>query len=78
MPLDLDARLRPADAARAVGVSKQLINAWRTRGWVKPDDLGRYRLGDVLQVERQKRRSPFSTRNVRSSEVGNGRMVEVG
>lgn len=60
--VNLDARLRPADAARAAGVTKQLLNWWKRAGKVEPGTDGRYRLGDVLTVERQTRRSPFSHR----------------
>jgi hypothetical protein len=60
--VNLDARLKPADAARAAGVSKQLLNWWRSEGKVRADERGRYRLGDVLDVERATRRSGRSSR----------------
>jgi hypothetical protein len=60
--LDPDARLRPADAARVAGVSRQLVNWWRSRGKLQPDTDGKLRLGDVLQVERDTRRSKHSRR----------------
>jgi hypothetical protein len=60
--VNLDARLRPADAAKAAGVSKQLLNWWRSVGKVRPDERGTYRLGDVLAVERDTRRNPQSSR----------------
>lgn len=62
--MNLDARLRPVDAARAVGISKQLLNWWRTAGKLEPDTRGRYRLGDVLRVERQTRQSTHSSRHL--------------
>jgi predicted site-specific integrase-resolvase len=58
-----DARLRPADAARVLGVSKQLVNWWRRTGKIQPDQRGRYRLGDVQRVERQTAGSKLSTRH---------------
>jgi hypothetical protein len=58
----LDARLRPAMAAKAAGVSRQLVNWWRATGKISADEQGLVRLGDVLAVERAMRRSPFSCR----------------
>lgn len=58
---DFDAMLTGAQAARAVGVSKQLVNNWRARGLLKQTD-GRYRYGDVVDVERRTRRSTRSSR----------------
>jgi predicted site-specific integrase-resolvase len=60
--VNLDARLRPFEAAKLAGVSRQLLNWWRRAGKVAPDGAGRYRLGDVLDVERQTRCSPLSRR----------------
>lgn len=63
---DPDARLPAHLAARLVGVSRQLVNYWRASGLLQP--VGRasrgyvYRLGDVLEAERQTRRSPNSRR----------------
>lgn len=62
--MDLNARLRPAQAARAIGVSKQLVNWWRSTGKLSPDAQGCYRWGDVLAVERDTRRSMRSSRRV--------------
>lgn len=62
--VDLDARLTATEAARYVGISKQLFNYWRTSGKVQPDERGLYRLGDVLDVERRTRRSPCSHRQL--------------
>lgn len=60
--INQDARLRPAEAARYVGVSKQLLNWWRRDGKIRPDERGRYRLGDVLQAERATARCKRSSR----------------
>jgi predicted site-specific integrase-resolvase len=60
--INLDARLRPVDAAQVAGVSKQLLNWWRREGKVEPDDKGRYRLGDVLEAERLTARCKRSSR----------------
>lgn len=63
---DLDAKLPAHLAAAMVGVSRQLINYWRTSGKLKPIDReGRqplYRLGDLFEVEQETRRSPQSHR----------------
>lgn len=61
-PADLDALVTPSQAARAAGVSKQLFNWWRISGKVKPTECGRYRLREVLNIEKQMRRSPQSHR----------------
>jgi hypothetical protein len=63
---DPDARLPAHLAARLVGVSRQLINSWRASGRLQP--VGRrgrsplYRLGDILRVEADTRRSSQSRR----------------
>ena len=63
---DPDAKLPAHLAAAMVGVSRQLINYWRTSGKLHPVAYdGRsplYRLRDVLHVERATRRSPHSHR----------------
>jgi DNA-binding transcriptional MerR regulator len=63
---DPDTKLPAHLAAAMVGVSRQLVNYWRTSGKLKPVDRdGRrplYRLGDILQVERSTRHSPQSHR----------------
>lgn len=61
--MNLDARLRPTDAAKVAGVSKQLLNWWRTTGKLQPGQDGRYRLGDVLRVESQTAANPQSSRH---------------
>lgn len=63
---DLDAKLPAHLAAAMVGVSRQLINYWRRSGRLEPVAVdGRsplYRLGDILDAERDMRRSPQSHR----------------
>lgn len=60
--MNLDALLTPSEAARAAGVSKQLLNYWRTRGHLQQQPCGRYRLGDVLNTEARMRNSVQSHR----------------
>lgn len=63
---DPDAKLPAHLAAQLVGVSRQLINYWRTAGILRPAARASrgyvYRLADVLEAERQTRRSPNSRR----------------
>ena len=63
---DPDAKLPAHLAARLVGVSRQLVNYWRTSGKLKPAAHATrgyvYRIGDVLELERATRRSPNSRR----------------
>lgn len=63
---DLDTKLPAHLAAALVGVSRQLVNYWRSAGLLQPVGAsGRsplYRLGDVLEVERATRRSIQSRR----------------
>jgi hypothetical protein len=63
---DLDAKIPAHLAAAMVGVSRQLVNYWRSEGHLVPvDHDGRSpldRLGDLLAVERDMRRSPQSHR----------------
>lgn len=61
---NLDARLTGAQAAAAAGVSRQLIYSWWTAGDLTRGPDGRYRYGDVLAVERAKRRSGYSHRRL--------------
>lgn len=60
--MNLDALLTGAEAAKVAGVSKQLVNYWRISGKLARTACGRYRLGDVLTVEAQTRRTPQSHR----------------
>ncbi len=64
--MDLDAKLPAHLAARLVGVSRQLINYWRASGALTPVAVkGRsplYRIGDLVEVERDMRRSSRSHR----------------
>lgn len=63
---DMDAKLPAHLAAATVGVSRQLVNYWRSAGKLQPvAHAGRsplYRLGDVLKVEAATRRSANSRR----------------
>lgn len=65
--MDLDARLTATQAAEAIGVSKQLVNYWRQRGHVQPNEHGLYRLGDVLAADARARRSGYSRRALTSA-----------
>lgn len=65
--MNLDAKVPAWFAAKQAGVSKQLLNYWRSKGKVTPDADGMYRLGDVLTVEAQTRRSPTSSRRPRKN-----------
>lgn len=61
-----DAHVAASDAAWYLGISRQLLNYWRTTGKVEPvRHVGRrplYRLADLVEVERAMRRSPQSHR----------------
>lgn len=70
--MNLDARLQLADAANVAGVPAGTLRNWRYRGWtdrhgnrrtLDVNDQG-YRLGDVLQAERDTRRSERSHRRL--------------
>jgi len=55
--VDLDAMLTLTQAAQFLDVSPQLVADWRRRGRIERH-LGRfYRLGDLIEVERQTRRN---------------------
>jgi hypothetical protein len=60
--VNLDARLPAHLAARAVGVSRQLFNYWRSSGKIQPDARGMYRYGDAVALEAAMRRDPRSSR----------------
>lgn len=62
--MDLDARLTRKQAAEYVGLPGATVGMWKTRGLLRTDDRGLYRLGDVLDVERRTRRSPCSHRQL--------------
>lgn len=68
MRYDVDALVTGAEAARLVGVTRHLVGMWKRAGKLTPKDRrGRsplYRLGDVLQVERDTRRSRHSHRRL--------------
>lgn len=53
--LDPDARITPAQAARRLGISRQLIRDWYDRGRLVRGDDGLVRYGDVLDVEAETR-----------------------
>jgi hypothetical protein len=70
--LDLDARVDRVGAARAAGVTVDVVKTWQHRGWLDqhghrhyllPDEDG-YRFGDVLDAERDTRRSGRSHRRL--------------
>lgn len=50
--MNLEARLNGAQAARWVGVTRQCIYQWVTRGHLTAGTDGLYRLGDVLEAEK--------------------------
>jgi hypothetical protein len=60
--VNLDAHLTGSQAAKAAGVSKQLINYWRTSGKLPRQADGKYKLGDVLTTEARMRNSVQSHR----------------
>lgn len=70
-----DAYLTRAQAALLTGVSLGAIGKWQHRGWLSangerrrlstkpaPGNKLRYRLGDILDAERDTRNSPLSRR----------------
>jgi hypothetical protein len=63
---DEDALVTGAQAARAVGVTRQVIGMWKLAGKLKPQkQRGRsplYRLGDVIDVDIAARNSGYSHR----------------
>lgn len=68
--LDLDAKLTASQAARAVRVTKQLFNYWRSKGYIQPCGTNRrgqalYRFGDVVDIEAEMGTAPRSTRRAR-------------
>lgn len=64
MLADPNALLTATQAAEAVGVSKQLFNYWRGKGYIQPDRDGLYRLGDVYELEERMRTSAYSKRSL--------------
>ena len=78
--VNLDAYLTRWQAHKATGVSRDTIGKWRARGWVgqdgqrrqlrttrQPDGTLRYRLGDLLEAERDTRMSKQSPRYARNA-----------
>ncbi len=61
---NLGARLTATQAAAAVGVSKQVVNYWRTSGKLERGTDGLFRYADVLNAERAARRSGYSHRRI--------------
>lgn len=68
--MDRDEDLYPAFLiARRLGVSRQLVYSWTKAGKLRPRDHGAdgrplYSYADAAQVERDTRRSPYSSRSV--------------
>jgi hypothetical protein len=64
--VDLNACVTAAQGARVAGVSRHLVGTWVAGEKLRPvDRSGRsplYRLGDILAVERDTRRSGYSHR----------------
>ena len=50
--MDLDTLLTPSQAARALGISRQLFNDWRRRGRITANADGLYVYRDVAELER--------------------------
>lgn len=68
--MNLNAHVTVGQAARTVGLSRQLVNRWADRGLIAPVDTNSkghrlYRLGDILTRERDARASKRSPRNFR-------------
>ena len=76
--MNLDAYLTRWQAHKVTGVSRDSIGKWRARGWVGQDGQRRqlritrhgdgtlrYRLGDLLEAERDTRMSKQSPRYAR-------------
>jgi len=61
----VDALLTGAQAARAIGVSRGLINQWRIRGHLEQQPDGRYKYGDVLRADLKVSKSGKSYRGPR-------------
>jgi hypothetical protein len=53
--MDLDAWLTPSQAARALGISRQLFNDWRSRGRIKPNERGLCLCREVVDLEHKTR-----------------------
>ena len=62
--MNLDARLTRAQAATYLAITPATITMWKQRQKITTDEHGRYRLGDLLEVERDTRRSPNSHRQL--------------
>lgn len=73
--MNLDAYVTRGQAATITGVSEDSIGKWHHRGWLTPDGERRhlrtkpgrgrhlrYRLGDILDAERDTRGNPNSRR----------------
>lgn len=74
-----DAYVTRTQASMVTGVSRDSIGKWRARGWLDEDgerrflrtkpgkgDTLRYRLGDILDAERDTRNNPNSRRSAPS------------
>jgi len=70
---DLDARITPAQAARLLDLSRQLIKDWYDRGRLKRGEDGLVRLGDVLKIEAEtrnnRRRGTFGRGGTRNLQL---------
>jgi hypothetical protein len=55
--IDDDVMLTQAEAAKAIGVSRQLVRDWclRKKERITTDGHGRYRYGDLLKIESEAR-----------------------
>lgn len=70
--MNMDARLQLSDVAKVAGVPSGTVRNWRYRGWTSRTGERRnldvnedgYRLGDVLEAERDTRRSERSHRRL--------------
>lgn len=65
--VNLDARLTRKEAAERIGVTPAAVGMWKVRGKLTTDESGRYRLGDVLEVERETRHHPNSRRQIQAA-----------
>lgn len=72
-----DVRVPPWFAIKRLGVTKQTFNYWRSTGKITPNEAGKYRWGDLLEVEAAMRNSPNSRRGTKVARRTNWPELDV-
>lgn len=66
----LDERISPEEVVRRFGVTEELVRKWASRYGLETDYEGRFRFGDIVEVEHRTRTSKGARGKLTLTELG--------